>query len=97
MVKHPAATFYIKVNGESMQDANIHSGDILIVDRAIKPKPKSIVVARIESNFTVKRLIKRRARYYLAPENPSFKPIDITGNQDVEIWGVVTFIIHKAV
>ena len=95
LVKHPAATFYIYAKGDSMINAGIYDGDLLIVDRALDPKLKSIVIAIINGEFTVKRISKINERLYLIPDNNSYKPIKITSDMDFQIWGVVTHTIHK--
>ncbi len=95
LVKHPAATFFVKVEGDSMIHAHIQSGDILVIDRALSPVSGKIVMARVAEEFTVKRLLVREDRFFLVPENPHYKEIEITGREDVEIWGVVTYTIHK--
>jgi len=96
LIKHPAATFFVRVEGDSMKDAKINKGDILIVDKAIKPSHKKIIIASIDGEFTVKRLYIEGTNVFLYPENPKFKPIKIQENSDFEVWGVVTYIIHKA-
>ena len=96
MIEHPAATFFLRVEGESMENANIHPGDILVVDRALTPQNGLIIVAVLNGEFTVKRLKKKGNRLYLLPENPTFPEIEITAETEFQIWGVVTFIIHKA-
>lgn len=95
LVKRPAATFFIRVEGDSMIDANIHSNDILVVDRSIQPTMNKVVIARIGSDFTVKRLKIRRGKHFLSPENPNYPEIPIEDGDDIEIWGVVTYVIHK--
>ncbi len=95
LIKHPAATFFVNVQGSSMIDAGIHSGDILIVDRAITPVDGKIVIAVINGEFTVKRLNKKDGQVWLVSENPEFADIHITDEVDFEIWGVVTYVINK--
>lgn len=95
VVQRPAATFFVRVEGESMVDANIHTGDILVVDRSIQPVNGKIVVAVINGEFTVKRFILRGGRAYLMPENPKFPAIPIDASAEFRIWGVVTYVIHK--
>lgn len=95
LIKHPAATFFVRVAGHSMKGAGIHNGDILIVDRSLEPKDRSIVVAIIDGEFTLKRIRKHRDNLYLTPENPKFKWIKATEEMDFQIWGVVTYVIHK--
>ena len=97
LVKNPSSTFCVKAIGESMKDAGIKSGDIMLVDRSLEPKNRSIVLAVINGEFTVKRVNLNDNKLYLMPENDSFTPIKITEEMDFKIWGVVTFIIHKAV
>ena len=96
IVRHPAATFFIRVSGASMIDANIFDGDILVVDRALEPSNGKIIVARVGSDFTVKRLSKKGNTIQLLAENPSYPPITISDEAEFEVWGVVSYIIHKA-
>lgn len=95
LIKHPAATFFVRVAGESMRDAGIMDGDMLIVDRAIEPYPSCIAVAVLDGEFTVKRINKKGNSVYLSPENDSFRDIPITNNNDFHVWGVVTHVIHQ--
>ena len=96
MIEHPAATFFLRVEGDSMENANIQPGDILVVDRALTPKNEQIVVAILNGEFTVKRMKTQEDRLFLLPENPRFPALEITAETDFQIWGVVTYIIHKA-
>ncbi len=96
LITHPAATFFIRVSGTSMQEANIHSGDILVVDRAKEAKHRDIAIAVLNGEFTVKRILKKGKQVFLAPENPKFQPIEVKEGEDFQIWGVVTYVIHKA-
>ena len=96
LIKHPAATFFAHVQGDSMKDANLNDGDLLIIDRAETPRHRSIVVAVVNGEFTVKRLYKRNGEIRLMPENKAFPAIEVTEGMDLEIWGVVSHIIHKA-
>lgn len=95
LIKHPAATFFVRVTGSSMVDAGIQENDILIVDRSIKPTHGKIVVAAIDGQLTVKRLHIKNDKLILMPENPKFKPIEVQENSEVYIWGVVTNAIHS--
>ena len=97
LVQNPSSTFCVKAIGESMKDAGIKSGDVMIVDRSLEPKNRSIVLAVIDGEFTVKRVNVNNNELYLMPENDTFTPIKITEEMDFQIWGVITFIIHKAV
>ena len=96
LVSHPASTFYLRVVGESMAGDNIHPGDILVVDRAVEQASGRIIIAVLDGEFTVKRLRHKHGRIFLEPSNLAFKPVEITPDMDFEVWGVVTFIIHKA-
>jgi DNA polymerase V len=96
LIAHPAATFFVRVAGDSMQNAGISSGDVLIVDRALDALDNAIVIAVINAEFTVKRLIKKEGRVFLAPENPSYPILEVTPESDFQVWGVVTYVIHKA-
>ena len=95
MVKRPAATFFIRVEGDSMIDAGICNGDLLVVDRSIMHVENKVVVARVNQEFTVKRLIKDHGRIILMPENRKYPPIVIEEGMDFEVWGVVTYAIHE--
>ncbi len=97
LVKHPAATFFVRVQGDSMIGAGIHDNDILVVDRALEPKNGDIAVCVIDGEFTVKRLQIIDNEMYLAPENGKYKPIKVTKFQDFQVWGIVTYIIHSAI
>jgi len=96
LIRNPAATFFVRVKGNSMRDANIHSGDILVIDRSVSPVDRQIVVAMIDGEFTVKRFRKRGDSISLEAENPDFAPILVGEDQDLTIWGAVTFVIHQA-
>lgn len=95
LVQHPSATFCVRVTGDSMQNAGIFSGDVMVVDRALEPKNNTIVLAVLDGEFTVKRIQKKGSQLFLKPENQTFKPIEITEEMDFKVWGVVTHIIHK--
>jgi DNA polymerase V len=94
-IKHPSATFVLQATGDSMVEAGIFSGDWLLVDRSIEPSDGRIVIAAVNGELTVKRLSKKRDTVQLLPANPKFKPIDITENSEMVIWGVVTLVLHE--
>ena len=96
LIRNPAATFLVRVKGESMRDAGIHTGDTLIVDKSVSPSDRQIVVAMIDGEFTVKRFRKVNGRITLEAANDSFAPIEVGENQELTIWGAVTYIIHQA-
>ena len=96
VVQHREATFFVKVKGDSMIQAHIQEGDILVVDRALIPKDGSIVIAVLNGELTVKRLsMKKDGRVSLVAENASYSPIHIREGEEIRIFGVVTFVLHK--
>ena len=95
LIKHPAATFFVKASGDSMKNAGIQSGDMLIVDRSLEATHGKIVIAAINGELTVKRLSRQQGQVKLLAENRAYDPIDITDEQDLVIWGVVTHVIHQ--
>lgn len=96
LIQHPAATFFVRVDGDSMKGAGIHHGDILIIDRALEPSSGKIVVAVVNGEFTVKRIRLVEGEIWLEPENPNYPPVKINPAWEFQIWGVVTYVIHKA-
>ena len=96
LIKKPTATFFMKAAGDSMIGAGISSDDILIVDRSITANHNSIVVAVVNSEYTVKRFQKIKDKIFLVPENKKYPVIEINEGTDFEIWGVVTYVIHSA-
>ncbi len=95
LIRRPAATFFLRVSGDSMTGAGIYPGDILIVDRSLPPADGRIVIAVVDGELTVKRLSRRPGRIRLLPENPRYPPIDITAEQDLRVWGVVVHAVHS--
>ena len=96
VVTHPDTTLYVKVKGESMIDANIRDGDILIVDKSVEAKHNSIVIAIIDNQFTFKTLYCKDEIIKLIPANSNFPEICFKDEEELNIWGVVKYIIHKA-
>jgi len=95
LIKHPAATFLVRATGDSMINAGIHHNDILIVDRSLKPTVGKIIIVAIDGQLTVKRLQKNaNGKFLLVPDNPAYKPIEISEGSETCIWGVVTQVIH---
>ena len=97
LVKHPAATFIVKASGPSMIEAGILSGDLLIVDRSVTPKNDNIVIASVFGDLTVKKLLKKRSSLFLVSANNEYPSIEVKEEMECFIWGVVTYVIHKAV
>lgn len=94
LIKHPVATFYVRVSGDSMIDAGIHPGSILIVDRAVEADDGDIVIARINDELCVKRLRVHEGRVWLMPENDLYQPIEVIDGMDFEVWGRVMHSIR---
>ena len=97
LIQSPASTYMMRVKGNSMMDANIHEGDILIIDRAQKAADGLPVISILEGEFTVKTFKLINGKAFLVPANPAFKPIEITEEMDMRVWGVVVWILHKPV
>jgi len=95
MVANPAATFFVRVAGDSMIGAGIHHHDILVVDRSLVPAPGRVVIAVVDGELTVKRLVSQDGQLRLRAENPDYPDIIPTENSDWEIWGVVSFVVHS--
>jgi DNA polymerase V len=93
-VRHPAATFFVRVQGTSMIGAGIHSGDMLVVDRSLEAKSGSIVIAVVNGEMTLKRLLLSGDEVWLLPENPEFQPLQILDGMELQLWGVVAHVIH---
>jgi DNA polymerase V len=95
LIRHQAATFFVRASGDSMIGAGIHSGDLLVVDRAIQPTDGSVVIAVVNGELTVKRLFKKGDRLQLLAENEQYAPLEINEHTEFQIWGVVTNSIHS--
>ncbi len=93
LIKHPSATFYGRVKGVSMKDAGIHDGDLLVIDKSIRPSNDKIAVCYIDGDFTVKRIKIENDCIWLIPENETYLPIKVTSDNDFIIWGIVTHVI----
>lgn len=94
LIKNPAATYFVRVTGDSMVGAGIHSGDLLVVDRSIEPTDKKVVIANINGELTVKRIRIRKNKITIEPENTDFPIQEIGPETEFEVWGVVTNVIH---
>lgn len=95
MIKHPASTFFVRVQGDSMQGAGIFSGDILVVDKSLEASHGKVIVAVVNGEFTVKRLIVGKKGASLVAANVAYPSIPIHPDLDFKVWGVVTYVIHK--
>jgi DNA polymerase V len=95
LIQNKPATFMFTVRGESMIVAGIHDGDKVVVDRALKPKHKDIVVAVVNGEYTIKRLYQYKGRIELRPENPDFPSMTFNEGQELQIWGVVVGVVRR--
>lgn len=95
LINHPVSTYFIRVSGDSMKDAGILDGDILIVDRSLAPLNHKIIIAELNGELTVKRLKIDNGRTYLVPENENYKPIFVSPDDNFAVWGVVSGTIRK--
>ncbi|MDO6392325.1 translesion error-prone DNA polymerase V autoproteolytic subunit [Pontibacter sp. BT731] len=95
LIRNPTATYLLRVRGESMRDARLHDGDILVVDRSLKPSHGHIIIGVVDGEFTVKRLLQKGLKKYLQPANELFPPMEITEEMDFKPWGVVVWSLHK--
>ncbi len=94
LINNPTASFFAKVEGDSMIGAGIFEGDLLVIDKSLNAKHKDIVIASVNDEFTVKRLDTRDGIQLIA-ENTAYKPIKLTGEMEFSIWGVVTGVVRK--
>jgi DNA polymerase V len=98
LIRHPEATFYGKVEGDSMEDAGINNGDIAVIDRSVEPQHGDVVVGYVNGEFTIKFLdLTHREEGYieLCPANKNYQPIRIDENTKFEVWGVVVWTIKN--
>tara|TARA_B100000965_G_scaffold395202_1_gene408398 strand:- start:2888 stop:3325 length:438 start_codon:yes stop_codon:yes gene_type:complete len=95
LIKNPVSTFFLRVSGNSMNNAGIYNNDLLIIDRSLNPKPGHIVVAILDGEFTLKRLIKEKNNYYLKADKENYPAISLYEYIDIQIWGVAIHSIHE--
>ena len=95
VIKHPSATYFVRASGDSMTDAGIFNGDLLIVDRSLEPIHGKVVIAEVDGQLTVKRLFKLKDRFLLQSENANYPPIELQEGNEVVVWGVVTHVLHN--
>ena len=94
LIRNKPATYFMRVSGNSMINACIHDGDIIIVDRSIKPVNGKIVIAVVDGEMIIRRFVKTMNSLKLVPETPKLSAIDVNEFSDLVIWGVVTYVIH---
>jgi DNA polymerase V len=95
LIQHKSATFFVRAKGNSMIGAGIGDGDLLVVDKSLNPASGDIVIAVVDGDLTVKRLLKRGNTVTLKPENSRFKEIEFNEGQELQVWGVVTSMVKK--
>ena len=95
LIQHKDSTFFVRAKGNSMIGAGIFDGDLLVVDKSLEPQSGDIVIAVMDDELTVKRLIRQGDTVILRPENPRFKDIELKDGQELQVWGVVTSTIKK--
>ena len=95
LVKNKEATFYARVSGDSMVGAGLDDGDLLVIDRSLNPENGKIAVCLVDGEFTVKRIKKEKSKFYLIPENKKYKPIELKEENELIIWGIVSYVIKK--
>lgn len=96
VIRHPEATFFARVEGDSMKDDGIIEGDILVVDKSREPYDGCLAVAFVDGEFTLKRVQIRPDKILLFPANPKYKVIEISPDNEFAVWGVVSYIVKKA-
>ena len=95
LIKHPAATFFGRVKGDSLQDAGVDEGDILIIDKSLEPKDGDMAVCYVDGDFTLKFVRHDKDGILLIPANKKYSPIRVTENNEFQVWGIVTYTIKK--
>ena len=97
IIRHPDTTFYARIQGDSMRDAGIFNGDLVVIDRSLQASDGDYVAAYIDGEFTVKEFRSDPSGQcaWLIPHNPDFQPIRVTAESNFQVWGVVTYAIHK--
>jgi DNA polymerase V len=95
LIRNPSATFFGKVKGESLKNAGIDDGDLMVIDRSARPLHNKIVVVFLDGEFTAKRIQKRGEEIWLLPENDAYPPIRVTPDNEFLVWGVVTHVIKS--
>jgi DNA polymerase V len=90
---NPSSIYIARVRGESMVNAHIPDDSLVVIDKSLKPRNNSIIIASLDGEFVIKHFIKTHAGVFLAPNNPAYKPVQITPGMDFSVWGVVTHVI----
>ena len=95
LVKNSESTFYARVSGDSMIEAGLDDGDLLVIDRSLDPESGKIAVCLVDGEFTVKRIMKEKNKLYLVPENKKYKTVELSEENELIVWGIVEYVIKK--
>ena len=95
LIKNTESTFYARVSGDSMENAGLSDGDLIVIDRSINPENNKIAVCFIDGEFTVKRIVKENGKLYLKPENIRYEKIEVKETNKLIVWGIVTYVIKS--
>lgn len=95
LIKNPSATFYGRVKGESMQDAGVDDGDLLVIDKSLKYRNGALAVCYLNGEFTLKQIKMSGKQLWLMPANAAYQPISVNEDDDFLVWGIVTYLIKK--
>ena len=95
LVKNKDSTFYARVSGNSMENAGLEDGDLIVIDRSLNPEKNKIAVCFLDGEFTVKRVVEKSKKIFLKPENSNYKEIEISEENELIIWGIVTYVIKS--
>tara|TARA_B100001057_G_scaffold184276_1_gene185018 strand:- start:31735 stop:32172 length:438 start_codon:yes stop_codon:yes gene_type:complete len=95
LVRNIEATFYARVDGDSMIGAGLENNDLIVIDRSLSPENGKIAVCLVDGNFTIKRIKKEKEKLYLMPENNKYKPIELKEENELIVWGIVTYVIKS--
>jgi len=95
LVKNKESTFYARVSGDSMIEAGLDDGDLIVIDRSLHPENGKIAVCFVDGEFTVKKIKKEQNKLFLMPQNEKYKPIEIKEDNELTIWGLVIYVIKK--
>lgn len=95
LVPHPESTFYGRVEGDSMEDRGIFEGDIMVIDKSLEPRNGDVAVCMVDGEYTVKFVEFHADHVMLIPANPAYRPLRVEADEQFDVWGVVTYVIHK--
>lgn len=97
LIRHPASTFFVRVQGDSMKEQGIYSGDLVVVDKSIEARDGHTIIALLNGEFTIKKLQRNKTEIVLCPANSQYTPIAVKPSDDFEVWGVVTGVVRNLI